>query len=177
MKSKRWLMLGLLCACGPASAQYVIGDIKYTCPVGAHWNDPRCIREPIAGTVQQVPEAPPLGRWRTTWGAIALAESTGDVGVAVGKNSESEAATEAMNRCATHGAIDCTLDFSYENQCAVIASASENGAFVGGAAVSQGGPSIEIASDLALSACKELRNGGECKIAYSDCTKPIFEKF
>lgn len=179
MKTICWLALGLVGVSGVASAQYVIGDMQYVCPAGVPWNDPRCIRQPIESdsNLSRPELLRPLGQWKTTWGAIALAESTGDVGVVVGKYLESEAQHEAMNRCAEHGAKDCKLQFAYENQCAVIAWASEDGQLVGGAAVVRGGPSIEDATQGALASCSSRRNGGECKIVYSDCTKPVFEKF
>lgn len=47
MKHKVVMTMLLLLIADSASAQYVIGDTKYTCQVGAAWNDPRCIREPV----------------------------------------------------------------------------------------------------------------------------------
>lgn len=47
MKWKAALTIWLLLVADSAFAQYVIGAAKYTCPVGAAWNDPRCIREPV----------------------------------------------------------------------------------------------------------------------------------
>lgn len=178
MKVGCWLALSLLSLSGVVWAEGACPLGSY--PVGGQ-GAVGCAPIPGYGASEnegrEAPPPSPIGRWRTTWGAIALAESTGDVGVTVGKDSESEAKREAMTRCAEHGAKDCELDFAYENQCAVIAWAWENGQGVGGAAIAQGGPSIEVATQLALPACSKMRNGGECKIVYSDCTKPVFEKF
>ena len=111
--------------------------------------------------------------WLLTWGAIAMDSSTGDVGVSVGKSSKRDARSEAISHCRNYGAPNCKLELAYQNQCAVVAWASEDEKAIGGAAITQSGPSVEAASQLALSACSKLRGGGECKIIYSDCTKPV----
>ena len=117
-----------------------------------------------------VPAGP---RWKTTWGAVAMSASgTGDVGTSIGKYSKNDAKREAIQRCEASGS-KCKLSLAYHNQCVVIAWASENGKAIGGAAQTQGGPSIEVASKLALTACSKARNGGECTIVYSECTKPV----
>jgi hypothetical protein len=111
--------------------------------------------------------------WLLTWGAVAMDSSTGDVGVSVGKSSKRNALREAISRCKNYGATNCKIELAYQNQCAVVAWASDGGKAIGGAAITQSGPSVEVASQLALSACSKLRGGGECKIIYSDCTKPV----
>lgn len=118
--------------------------------------------------------ATPTGpQWALTWGAIALDEITGSVGATVGKSSKSGAKKEAMTRCAESGSRNCKLQFAYQNQCAVIAWAAENGNAIGGAASVQSGPSIADASERALASCSSRREGGECVVVYSDCTKPV----
>ncbi|HFK2948040.1 TPA: DUF4189 domain-containing protein [Stenotrophomonas maltophilia] len=76
-----------------------------------------CAPIPGSGTdgVQSGPIA--TGRWIKTWGAIAGAASTGDMGASVGRRSKREAVSEALARCATHGAKDCKIDTTYKNQC------------------------------------------------------------
>lgn len=116
------------------------------------------------------PNAP---HWQLTWGAIASDES-GDIGVAVGHFSRGKAKRDALEKCATYGAKNCKINLAYKNQCAVIAKPAHNGESIAGTVVVQGGPSIEVASTLALSTCAEERGGsGECKIIYSDCTRPV----
>jgi len=118
--------------------------------------------------------APAGPRWKTTWGAVAMSvnRDSSDVGTSVGKYSKSEASREAIKKCEAGGS-KCKLSLAYHNQCAVIAWASENGEPVGGAVQTQGGPSIDVASKLALAACSKARNGGECTIVHSECTKPV----
>lgn len=117
-----------------------------------------------------VPAAP---RWKTTWGAVAMSTSgTGDVGTSVGKYSKNDAKDEAIQRCEAGGS-KCKLSLAYHNQCVAIAWASENGIEVGGAVHTQSGPNIVDVSQYALTACSKARNGGECTIVYSECTKPV----
>lgn len=61
------------------------------------------------------------GRWIKTWGAIATAVSTGDMGASVGRRSKQEASSEALSRCASHGARDCKVGTTYKNQCVAYA--------------------------------------------------------
>lgn len=111
-------------------------------------------------------------RWRLTWGAIAMDEA-GAIGVAIGIFSKRSATRKAMDNCATEGAKHCKLVLAYENQCAVIAQPSQSGESISGTAVTRSGPTIEDASQGALASCSAARDGGECKIIYSDCTKPV----
>ena len=118
--------------------------------------------------------APAGPRWKTTWGAVAMSTNSdsGDVGTYVGKYSKNEATREAIQKCEAGGS-KCKVSLAYHNQCVVIAWASENGKAIGGAAQTQGGPSIDVASKLALTGCSKARNGGECTIVYSECTEPV----
>jgi uncharacterized protein DUF4189 len=142
------------------------------CPEGVAAGDARCGPSPIWH--QFVSEPPPSGpRWQLTWGAIAGDRDTGDIGTSVGKFSKREAKREAIARCAVAGSKNCKLQLAYHNQCAVIAGPSENGEIVAGTTIFQGGPSVEIATQIALSACSEKRGGRSCLIDYSDCTEPV----
>lgn len=172
---KLLIFFGLLCTGTAVSAQTA-------CPTGVAAGSAQCGPSPSSHGVNPPPAEPliryvPTGRWDTTWGAIAFAKSTGDLGVSVGKISESEATREAIRSCADHGPDDCEVSLSYENQCAVIAWASEGGELVNGPSFVQSGPSVESAEQVALDACSKLRNGGGCKIIYSACTKPVFVSF
>lgn len=117
-----------------------------------------------------VPAGP---RWKTTWGAVAMSTSgTGDVGTSVGKYSKNDAKREAIQKCEAGGS-KCKLSLAYHNQCAAIAWASEDGKPIGGAVETQSGPVVDVVSKRALAACSKARNGGECTIVYSECTKPV----
>lgn len=113
-------------------------------------------------------------RWRPTWGAIAMDDTNGGVGTIAGARSKRAATREAISRCRNVGGGGCKISLVYHNQCAVLAWASENGVAVGGVAIAQSAETVDIASDLARSACSEIRGGGECKIVYSECARPIF---
>jgi hypothetical protein len=145
------------------------------CPAGTpSAGNPQCI--PPSAWPQNAPaqQAVPAGpSWRLTWGAIAVALSTGDIGTSVGKPNKRKAEREALDRCAENGASDCKkLLFSYENQCAVIAWPTVLGQ--GANVITQGGPTVEVATDLALRSCEGgSGNRMGCKIVYSECTKPV----
>ncbi|MBA2677751.1 MAG: DUF4189 domain-containing protein [Ktedonobacteraceae bacterium] len=126
------------------------------------------------GSYGSVSPSAPRGHWQLTWGAVAMSvNNLGDVGVTVGKFSKREAKRDAIAKCEALGGNKCYLELAYQNQCAVIAWASEHAVAVPGAVIVQGGPTIEVASRLALPSCIKLRNGRDCKIIYSDCTKPV----
>lgn len=128
---------------------------------------------PIPNYDQSTQAAPAGPRWKTTWGAVAVSSSgTGDVGTSVGKYSKNDAKREAIQKCEAGGSR-CKLSLAYHNQCVVIAWASENGEPIGGAIETQSGPGIDVASKHALANCSKARNGGECTIVYSECTKPV----
>lgn len=156
--------LGLLATCGAALAQYDIGGVHYTCPIGASWDDPRCIREP-AGVGKGA--APDNRSWKSIWGAIALDITTGHVGTVTGRLSQSSAESEALGRC---GTAKCEVLISYANECAVLVWPK---AYTG-RVVAQGGKTIDLASESALTECAGY-GGQECKVVYSDCTRPVLD--
>jgi hypothetical protein len=118
------------------------------------------------GDDAQSPSQPSM-RWKKTWGAIAVDPITGDMGTTVGKFSEREAKREALTLCKKHGAKTCEV-MSYHNQCGVVAWPSVVGARI----TMQGGPSIEVASRLALSECKK-KAGADCRIEYANCSEAV----
>lgn len=119
------------------------------------------------------PDAGPkaTGRWHKTWGGIAQARSTGDIGVALGQTSKSAAVSESLARCAEHGAKDCEVDLTFKNQCVAVAASSAPKLTVSGRAAS-----TERAIIVAIDAC-ESKAGSKCRVAYSGCTEPKFEAF
>ena len=124
-----------------------------------------------AGEGQSGPVA--TGRWIKTWGAIADAVVTGDMGASVGKRSKREAESEALSRCATHGATDCKVSTTYKNQC--VAYANPEPGSKGIVSISVAG-SREEATRRVLSYCAK-NGGGQCEVLYTDCAEPIFESF
>lgn len=115
-------------------------------------------------------EPKPTGRWIKTWGAVATSPS-GDAGAAKDKLSKSEATKEATAQCSQWGATDCKVALTYKNQC-VAAVAADKGL---GTKLSTGG-TIEKATEFANLECK--KSGSQtCKVIYTACTEPYFEKF
>ncbi len=135
-------------------------------------NSPTSPLNSMYGNQERGQTATYQSRWQLTWGAIAMDEA-GDIGVAVGSFSKRKATRKAMDNCSTEGAKHCKLVLAYENQCAVIAQPSQSGESIAGTAITRGGPTIEDASQGALASCSASRGGGECKVIYSDCTKPV----
>ena len=120
-----------------------------------------------ASTSANASYSQPAMRWKKTWGAIAVDPVTGDMGTTIGKFSEREAKREAINLCKKHGAKTCEV-MSYHNQCGVVAWPGVVGARI----IMQGGPSIDAASQRALSVCKE-KAGSDCRIEYANCSEPV----
>lgn len=168
MNAKYLMILSLLCIGGWVHAEQ-------GCPPGFTLNasgtpgGPMCVPIPVYGTTNNTTPLPASGpRWQLTWGAIAIDVTTGDIGAAVGYFSRGKAKREAIALCAAKGAKKCKVDLTYKNQCAVVAWPSISG----GRVISFGGPTIEVASELALSTCA-TRGGGECQIVSSECTPPV----
>ena len=61
--------------------------------------------------------------------------------------------------------------FDYKNNCAVVVEPIQ---FIDGSSIAiyRDGSSIEDASGVALATCAQ-RNGRECKVNYSNCTRPV----
>lgn len=141
------------------------------CPVGVAPGSPQCGSD--SGTSRgdaPLPPPRPTGEWIKTWGAIASASSTGEVGTTVGKLSETEARDAALHQCASGGARDCKVNLVYRNQCAALTASQRTGSFFQSAADER------TATNLAMKSCKDS-DGGSCRIAYSECTEPKFRKF
>lgn len=129
---------------------------------------------PIPGGAGEAAQSGPIptGRWIKTWGAVAIAKG-GDVGVALGKQKKTEASSESIANCAQHGARDCQVVLSFKNQCAAVVSPSDGR--LGGSTFARA-VSIEVASATAMDICTGRGSSG-CRVIYSGCTEPIFEKF
>ncbi|MCR8715685.1 DUF4189 domain-containing protein [Stenotrophomonas indicatrix] len=144
--------------------QYPIGDGQ---GVGG------CAPIPGSGGGEAQSAPVPTGRWIKTWGAIATAVSTGDMGASVGRRSRQEAVSEALSRCSNYGAKDCKVGTTYKNQCVAYAD-PERGSR--GRVSYSVASSKEEATSRVLSHCADI-GGGQCKVLYTDCSEPIFESF
>ncbi|WP_078517016.1 DUF4189 domain-containing protein [Xanthomonas axonopodis] len=140
------------------------------CPSGVAPGSPQC--GPDSGTSRgDIPMPPPrpTGEWLKTWGAIAMSNSTGDVGAVVGKFSESEAKSSAIQQCGVDGAPDCKVKLTYRNQCSALASSQRDTFF-------QSSSTKEAAIEGVLDVCKKS-NSGSCNVMYSGCSDPLFKKY
>ncbi|WP_369937764.1 DUF4189 domain-containing protein [Xanthomonas tesorieronis] len=145
------------------------------CPIGVAAGSAACGPTPSQGGAgySQPPAPTPSGEWIKTWGAVAVAGSTGDVGLAVGKMSKKQAENEALVKCAQNGALDCKQGLSsYRNQCVALAWPNTAGEKY----IVSHGPSKDAAAQDASSTCDKSASTG-CRVVYSECSEPIFRKY
>lgn len=125
------------------------------------------------GTVQPAPQAPrPAGYWKKTWGAFAMSDASGDMGVTYGQPSKQVAIEDALRKCEKHGAGDCTVAMTYENQCAALAKGPSGSKITTFASAAN---EVE-ASSVALKRCEGLTPGA-CATFHTNCSKPIFHAY
>jgi len=133
---------------------------------------------PIPGAAGGSAPAPaatgPSGRWNDTWGAIAESPSTELIGAGKNQSSRARAEREALRKCSSEGARDCKVLVAYKNQCAAMLAptVAGNGSHTGAGR----GPTLNEAIGAAKQACVDGR-GGQCRVLYTDCAEPTFEKF
>lgn len=140
------------------------------CPSGVAPGSPQC--GPDSGTSRADSAPPrPTGEWIKTWGAIAIADN-GDAGYTKGRLTGEEAEQAAIKNCQKLADMQCTVAFTFHNQCAAIASPSSG---TGKGAIT-GGPSLSDVESRAKKNCKK-NSGVDCKIAMSTCSDPIFRRF
>jgi len=106
----------------------------------------------------------PRAVWADRWGAVAVDDSTGDIGVAVNRGSESEAVANAMHDCGLKGSQHCKLGLAYHNQCAALAWGTHSSTLSNAADQNQ-------AQANALKSC--ARDAPDCKVIYSACSLPV----
>jgi len=137
------------------------------CPVGTAAGAATC--GPTGGD-EIATQSRPTGEWIKTWGAIATSPS-GDGGVSSGRLSKEQAESVALQNCKNSGVQSCKVEFVYKNQCvaAVYPVGADGGVFSTAA-------TIEGAVSRAKSRCESLKKG-ECKVAISECSDPVFRKF
>lgn len=150
--------------CPPGQIPYQAGSGMASCgPIPAESNKPQAPR--------------PTGKWIKTWGAITYDKGdSGSIGVSVGHRSQKEAEKIALSRCVEGGGVDCKVMLPYHNQCAAVAEPVGDGVPNHGYISSAGGPTIEQARDTAIQQCSKI-NESDCRVFYSDCSKPIFKPF
>lgn len=118
---------------------------------------------------QQASDPPePTGWWEKTWGAIAPSPKGGVLGTALGASNREEAEQLALADCKAKGGVECEIELSYHNQCAVMTVGDK---FLGSAHAA----SIERASEIGIAGCQ--RNDTNCRVYYSACTEPIFHQY
>lgn len=137
------------------------------CPGGVAPGSPQC--GPDSSTSRGDSSPPqPTGKWIKTWGALS-ANTSGDIGLASGKLSKSDAAAEAVARCEAFGAGKCVAKHYFYNQCISVARAES------GQSATVTGPR-EKATDLAVEECEKNTNA-TCTVLLIECSAPVFEKF
>lgn len=136
------------------------------CPVGTAPGSATC--GPSGGEIAAPPR--PTGEWIKTWGAIATSPS-GDGGVSSGRLSTQEAEDVALQNCTNSGVQNCKVEFVYKNQCVALVHpvSADGGVFSTDA-------TIEGAVSRAKARCGSLKKG-DCKVAISECSDPVFRKF
>lgn len=119
----------------------------------------------------------PTGKWVKTWGAVALDRAdTGAIGASTGKTSERDAQQDAIYNCIKGGGADCKGWTTYENQCIAVAEPYKGEKSVPGSLQFVTGPSLEKIKGEASEKCTS-KNNMTCRVFYSDCSEPIFERF
>lgn len=175
--AKQWVILFFFLLVSLTEVAFAEGN----CPLGYYpiggQGVQGCAPIPSSGAASSSPEVQlnrPTGRWTKTWGAIAESKTTQDAGTSVGKRSKEEASREAISKCRSAGAADCSVSFTYQNQC--VSWVIPRGRSGAGRAGIGAGPTPERAKFNAQAMCKNDQPG-YCEEIYSDCSKPIFDEF
>jgi hypothetical protein len=132
-----------------------------------------CAPIPQGSSQETAPAPRPLGKWIETWGAIA-GDGNENLGVSTGKLKKADAQQDAVEKCEAESQKNCRVLYVYLNRCAAIAEPDHMGNIIRSFAA---GPSIEVASRNAISFCNKKNKGSQCKVIYTDCTEPLFQKF
>jgi Domain of unknown function (DUF4189) len=135
------------------------------CPVGGQAGSAQCLPDDEGAASPR-----PTGEWIKTWGALVSSNKAGGAWSSKGKFTEGEARQDALNRCYSTGASDCSVDATYFNQCIAAAASDEIGVDF------NTGKDKDIAGKRALSDCKK-RSSSQCSIKFTECTDPIFRKY
>lgn len=137
------------------------------CPYGMP-NTPGCV--PPSAWPQNNGGAQPSSktspRWKKTWGAMALDNSSAEIkaGAVAGADSKRIAEKEAVSKCKENGGgSECKVFISYYNQCM---------AFVSGdwRHNASSAATIELAAKNAMAVCEKVTVN--CEVIYTECTAP-----
>ena len=167
-KAFAWLAaVSVLIACGLSTSV----TAQTACPVGTPAGAATCGPSPASGG--EIPPSPPRpsGEWLKTWGAIASAPN-GDTGVSSRQASHDDAERLAMKNCASFGSTDCTIAFTYRNQC--VAGVNPIGGGKGG--VISSAETRDKALARAMGKCEQA-SGGKSKAWIAECSPPVFRRF
>ena len=167
-KAFAWLAaVFLLIACGFGTSV----TAQTACPVGTPAGAATCGPSPAYGG-EIAPSPPrPSGEWLKTWGAIATTPN-GDTGVSSIQASKDDAERLAMKNCASFGSAECTVAFTYRNQCV----AAVNPIWGGKGGVISSAETRDKALTRALEKCEQA-SGGKCKAWILECSPPVFRRF
>lgn len=133
-----------------------------------------CAPIPTANPIVQQPR--PNGKWLNTWGAIA-SDGGDNLGVSKDKLEKADAQREALSKCNGLGGQECKVEFVYENQCASIVEPYRGENAISGMLAYAGAPTKDMASANALSLCKKNNSNASCRVIYTACTEPVFQRY
>ncbi|WP_372393512.1 DUF4189 domain-containing protein [Xanthomonas sp. NCPPB 3582] len=151
-----WIFL--LASPGLALCHVALGQTR--CPIGTQMGSMQCI--PDTPEMQGGSGDPaPTGEWVKTWGAIAMSESTGDVGTTKGKLSKGDAKNSAIQQCSKNGADDCKVTLVYRNQCAALAASQVSTFF-------QASASKDAAISQVVKMCESSGRGGGVRSCFQN---------
>lgn len=168
MKTRRWLMFGLLLLLGG------FAHAEGNCPAGYYpigapqgQGGPQgCAPIPGDNSQQQVQsQALPPPQWASRWGAIATDKVKGILGAVTGLSSKNEAQQAALADCQAKGGSPCKLEIAYDNECAALV-VGDNGYNVGADAT------LDKVIRLGMKICTGAKNAN-CHVYYSDCSLPV----
>lgn len=106
----------------------------------------------------------PVEVWANRWGAIAVDNVNGGIGIgrSVGMRSKRAAERAALKDCRSKGGQACKIGISYGNQCAVIAWGDQHYSLATGV-------TIELAARTATSLCSKFTTN--CNVYHAECSE------
>ncbi|MCF8867786.1 DUF4189 domain-containing protein [Xanthomonas campestris pv. campestris] len=100
----------------------------------------------------------------------------GALGVSVGKLSKREAQRDAIAGCIKAGGKNCKDWAAYENQCAAVAEPYKDERSSAGSLHFRTGASAEDIQREVRDICSS-ENNRECRVIYTACSEPIFQRY
>jgi len=124
-----------------------------------------CRPIPSYNQQQTQQQAPPPPSWISQWGAVATDAIKGSLGTATNLPSKNSAEQVALADCQSNGGLQCKINVSYDNECAVLV--------VGATGYNV---SANVTLDKAIQhAMKVCGADGDktCQVYYSACSLPV----